>query len=198
MKDNVLVDKERMKTPGPGIYEQKSSLSKVGHFIVPARPLTDKGDRMKNPGPGTYVQKAKYYDKGNNIVIGNEKGREKVDTEKIAIPGPGIYKPETNRTIYKSQGNVVIGNAERKALVHEGALTVPGPGNYNQNTFKKGIKAPAYGMGTGPKDVIDYSTAKTNPGPGIYSQAVKRTKIGAAIGNDTRFKEKVNGVPGPG
>ncbi|CDW84651.1 UNKNOWN [Stylonychia lemnae] len=198
MKDNVLINKERLKTPGPGVYEQKTQLSKIGHFITPARPITDKGDRATNPGPGTYTQIAQLYNRGNNIVIGNERGREQVDKEKNSIPGPGIYKPEAQRAIYKSTGNIPIGNAARKPLLHESALANPGPGNYDQSIFKKGTKAPAYGIGTGPKEAIDFSTAKTNPGPGIYSQAVKRTKIGAAIGNDTRFKEKPSGVPGPG
>lgn len=53
-------------------------------------------------------------------------------------------------------------------------------------------------MGTGPKEVQNLSSSKNVPGPGVYSQTLQRSKIGSAIGNDTRFKEKPSGVPGPG
>ena len=42
------------------------------------------------------------------------------------------------------------------------------------------------------------SSSKTVPGPGLYDQSVKRTKVGAAIGRDSRFKEVIKKVPGPG
>ena len=41
-------------TPGPGVYKHASKFSTQGQSIVPARPLTDKGDRSKNPGAGAY------------------------------------------------------------------------------------------------------------------------------------------------
>lgn len=187
-----------MKTPAPGLYPQKSSLSKIGHFITPARPLTDHSSKLKNPGPGSYTVKPELFKVGNNTIIGNERGREKLDTEKRQIPGPGVYKAVKATTVYKSSGNITIGNSERKGMINEGLLQVPGPGNYNDKKIIKGTKAPAYGMGTGPKDVVDLSSNRTVPGPGLYSQSVQRTKVGAAIGNDPRFKEKKNQVPGPG
>jgi hypothetical protein len=113
--------------------------------------------------------KAELFKVGNNTIIGNERGRENVDSEKLQIPGPGIYKAPKATAVYKSSGNITIGNAERKGMIQESNLHVPGPGIYNERKFQKGTKAPAYGMGTGPKDVVDLSSAKSVPGPGLYS-----------------------------
>jgi len=53
-------------------------------------------------------------------------------------------------------------------MITEGAVHTPGPGTYNEPIHTKRSKPPAYGMGTGPKDVKDFSSSRTVPGPGIY------------------------------
>lgn len=153
---------------------------------------------MTTPGPGSYVVKAELQKVGNNTVIGRERGREKEDLEKRQIPGPGIYKAPDAKVLFKHTGNTTIGKAERKGMITEGAVLTPGPGTYKEPVHTKRVKPPSYGMGTGPKDVKDLSSSKSVPGPGLYDQSVKRTRVGAAIGNDSRFKEKKNEVPGPG
>ena len=62
----------------------------------------------------------------------------------------------------------------------------------------KGKKAPAYGIGTGPKCEEDLTSKRVVPGPGMYDQKLKMTQVGAKFGTDNRFRHAENANPGPG
>ncbi|KRX08110.1 hypothetical protein PPERSA_01655 [Pseudocohnilembus persalinus] len=175
------------KTPGPGSYENKSTVlnrpsSRIGNSKRP--PLSDIDKSV--PGPGTYSQQrpgsalTKYVDSrykdGPMFGFGSE--TRKGLYHRRQTPGPGTYPIKS--TLVYDKGTTMV---SRKNLDHQNK--VPGPGAYNPEKKQK-QQPPSYRIGSGHRQ--DLSKSWAVPGPGTYQSSLytKPKAPGYKIGSDIR------------
>jgi hypothetical protein len=175
--------------PGPGQYDNKSSIGTAGVTIGGKKGEgADKTTPMTTPGPGTYalVSDRVYCDAAPSFRIGNAKRSDLSRTQ--PGPAPGDHHVELKPHSVGTR----FGTGQRSALI---VNTAPGPGTYDQTVRSS---APKYWIGakTGGK-----RQQASQPGPGAYnpfSTSLYEKLNGPIIGTSERGDAPGRAVPGPG
>ncbi|CAK73783.1 unnamed protein product (macronuclear) [Paramecium tetraurelia] len=216
-----------MGSPGPGMYELKSTLTQQSFTLKP-KLKTQECDKSI-PGPGKYSPDVSFVKSSQPVFkIGKE---SRLPSQKITQdPGPGRYYSEKyDVRSKKTQPCYSLSKANRISVAENESQFVPGPGAYNVppqklgNITLKGAKAQMRpqtipGPGTyNPQDKLCYSydgsvkiaqeikqnkaqSSEKMPGPGAYDY--KSILMGPSWGFGKSRKRKpiynINNSPGPG
>lgn len=224
-KRGDIVKREDLEKPGPGNYNQGSTLKGDKGFSLGGKA---KAKYNENPGPGaydarndltkaatgsmrvptakrkTFMQEAPTempgpgnYDQGS--AFKGDKGFSigaKQAAKYNENPGPGAYDARNDLT-KAATGSMRVPTAKRKTFMEEAPTEMPGPGNYDQGSAFKADK----GFTLGGKQPQKYNE---NPGPGAYearNEVIKASQpsMRLASAKRTTFMENApNDLPGPG
>jgi len=211
--------------PGPGSYDAKVIIGNDGpkKSMTSRRPDSASAAGRDTPGPGTYelrvVQNAPAYRLGSSQ-------RSFLSKEALNMPGAGTYNPNDRAVRPLSPGwrlgtgkrdtaspnsSPGPGNYNIPSRLQEGPMygisgrsstqkldNKPGPGAYNPSTSYVKPQSPAYGLGSGPKGSVDFTTRKDVPGPGIYDLKSQLQGPKYGFGTGARTSAGRDDVPGPG
>ena len=181
--------------PGPGAYDH-DQFSNVLQRSPQTRLGTAKRDDLHSksvqefPGPGTYDAEGR--GAGPKWGFGSEARGKNAS---VFSPAPGTYEMKST---LDPHGYSMAGKHANNALRE--AASVPGPGAYNPSLTDR---APAYGVGRGPR--ADWAQGNINPGPGTYNPAGARPRSAAPVYSLRSFgtgsRRPLSGsvdTPGPG
>jgi hypothetical protein len=111
------------------------------------------------PGPGNYTVKERMGE-GPKIALSPRYEEKK---EKMFVPGPGAYEPNSKSVQGKSAATG-LGIGVRGFINGKAAANVPGPGSYTPP--QKSVEGPKFGFGKSERADIKKHFV---PGPGNYS-----------------------------
>ncbi|CAD8089367.1 unnamed protein product [Paramecium sonneborni] len=215
-----------MSSPGPGMYELKSTLTQQSFTLKPK--LKTQECDISIPGPGKYSPDVSFTKTTLPVF---KMGKEpRIKQQKINLdPGPGKYYSENyDSKSKKTQPCYSLSKANRNSMVENETQFPPGPGTYDippqklGNITLKGAKVQSRpqaipGPGTyNPEDKLCYSyegsvkivkdikqtkaqSSDKIPGPGTYEY--KNILMGPSWGFGKSNKRKpiqnINNSPGP-
>lgn len=187
-------DQKKYQTPGPGTYEMKSELGRLGYTMRPKTGVTDLRPGSQPVGPGSYnipetIDKPKVrcvFGKSSRFILKNSNtnvgpGSYNLPSTKSNIaysmrpktglkdprngnPGPGHYNPNVNLVNPKNPGSIFGKDKRDRENANVRAMKNIGPGSYNPELRNKG---PIYSFGKSKRSGLNGK--QTNPGPGHYN-----------------------------
>ncbi|KAL4468907.1 hypothetical protein ABPG72_009177 [Tetrahymena utriculariae] len=186
-----LFRKLKIMTPGPGQYDQQSTLnSTMGKTFGREKRINTLPD---TPGPGTYDNNKfiAYLENPPQYSFGSEK---RTQTFESSTPAPGTYE------IDKSTMIKVGGFISKNGRCQIDCSQTPGPGKYSFDisSIKRKSENPVFG-----KSLRSSPTRNDSPGPNEYEMPPidiykKRTSNNTIFGQSDRPRLSSIGNPGPG
>eukprot|EP00435_Cladocopium_sp_Y103_P061300 s825_g23.t1 len=119
--------------PGPGAYEQRSSLGKSKMFTARGRALNSSARSRSQPGPGAYDPKVNAVLMGiPRCGFGTATRQDITGGSSLFGPGPGAYDLQNAMSLGKNGPKY---SATSRRRVHDlDSYVTPGPGTYNAHT----------------------------------------------------------------